>query len=74
MKAAHKDTKSGLVRFSGGRKGKLQEMEYQKLFLDHQMSNSLPIMKSREENPLVAANKKFKRKCNENDRELSSNN
>ena len=41
METAHKETKGGILRFSGGKKGKLEEIEYQKLVLAQQMANNL---------------------------------
>ena len=62
METGHKETKGSLVRCSGGRNGKVDQIEYQKLLLAQQMLNSLLRIKTREENPGTSSFKRFKRK------------
>ena len=62
MKTGHKETKRGLVWCSGGRNGKIDQIEYQKLLLTQQTSNNLSRIKTREENPCTSCMKRFKRK------------
>ena len=64
METGHKETKGGLVQCSGGRNGKVDQVEYQKLLLAQQMSNNLLRIKTREENPCTSSIKRFKRKNN----------
>ena len=72
METAHKETKGGLLRFSGGKKGKLEEIEYQKLVLAQQMANNLLRIKTREENPFTSTSQKFKKRENSSTDEEST--
>ena len=62
MKTAHKSTKSGSVRCSGGRAEPSSNIQYQEAVLSQQMLNKLMQINNRENNPITFSARKLKRK------------